>query len=55
MYIFAKFVSNHIFLQNRDKLNIKKFKEEGTAQTKEVHSKQLRTGPKKTLYWLDGI
>jgi hypothetical protein len=24
MYIFAKFVSDHIFLQNRDKLNIKK-------------------------------
>jgi hypothetical protein len=22
MYIFAKFVSDHIFLQNRDKLNI---------------------------------
>jgi hypothetical protein len=26
MYIFAKFVPDHIFLQNRDKLNIKKFK-----------------------------
>jgi hypothetical protein len=25
MYIFAKFVTDHIFLQNRDKLNIKKF------------------------------
>jgi hypothetical protein len=25
MYIFAKFVPEHIFLQNRDKLNIKKF------------------------------
>jgi hypothetical protein len=25
MYIFAKFVPDHIFLQNRDKLNIKKF------------------------------
>jgi hypothetical protein len=24
MYIFAKFVPDHIFLQNRDKLNIKK-------------------------------
>jgi hypothetical protein len=23
MYIFAKFVADHIFLQNRDKLNIK--------------------------------
>jgi hypothetical protein len=24
MYIFAKFVADHIFLQNRDKINIKK-------------------------------
>jgi hypothetical protein len=23
MYIFAKFVADHIFLQNRDKVNIK--------------------------------
>jgi hypothetical protein len=23
MYIFAKFVTDHIFLQNRDKINIK--------------------------------
>jgi hypothetical protein len=27
MYIFAKFVADHVFLQNRDKLNIKKFVE----------------------------
>jgi hypothetical protein len=26
MYIFAKFVPDHIFLQNCDKLNIKKFR-----------------------------
>jgi hypothetical protein len=26
MYIFAKFVADHIFLQNRDKINIKKFR-----------------------------
>jgi hypothetical protein len=25
MYIFAKFVADYIFLQNRDKINIKKF------------------------------
>jgi uncharacterized protein YbcV (DUF1398 family) len=28
MYIFAKFVADHIFLLNRDKINIKKFYKE---------------------------
>jgi hypothetical protein len=26
MYIFAKFVADHIFLQNHDKINIKKIR-----------------------------
>jgi hypothetical protein len=31
MYIFAKFVADHIFLQNRDKINIKNSKGNNTG------------------------
>jgi hypothetical protein len=46
MYIFAKFVPDHIFLQNRDKINIKNFpREEVQLDHKQLSRPSLSSGP----------